>query len=97
MSSPAFRVPSAPTRATSVRFDGPELGPVSPLRVVLVAGAGRSGSTLLTLLLGSLPETFAVGELRYLWQRCVVERRLCGCGRPLPECALWQSILLRTF
>jgi hypothetical protein len=49
------------------------------------------------MLLGSLPETFAVGELRYLWQRGIVEHRLCGCGQPLPECALWQTILSRTF
>jgi hypothetical protein len=67
------------------------------LRVVHVAGAGRSGSTLLALLLASLPQTVAVGEMRYLWERGLVEHRLCGCGTSLPDCALWQSILDRTF
>jgi hypothetical protein len=64
---------------------------------VLVAGAGRSGSTLLTLMLGSLPDAFAVGELRYLWERGIVEHRLCGCGKPLPDCPVWNRILRRTF
>ena len=67
------------------------------LRVVLVAGAGRSGSTLLTLMLGSLPDAFAVGELRYLWERGIVEQRLCGCGQPVPECSVWSKILGRAF
>jgi hypothetical protein len=97
MSSYAFRVRSTASGARSVRLEDRGLGPVRPLRVVLVAGAGRSGSTLLTLLLGSLPDTFAVGELRYLWQRGVVEHRLCGCGKPLTDCPLWQTILHKTF
>jgi hypothetical protein len=49
------------------------------------------------MMLGSLPDTFAVGELRYLWQRGLVEHRLCGCGKAIPDCPLWQTILRRTF
>ncbi len=73
------------------------LEPSRKLRVVLVAGAGRSGSTLLTLMLGSHPDAFAVGELRYLWARGIVERRSCGCGQPVPECPVWSKILDRAF
>lgn len=71
--------------------------PPRPVRVVLIAGAGRSGSTLLTLMLGSLPGAFAVGELRYLWARGLVERRLCGCGQPVPDCEVWSEILETAF
>lgn len=48
-------------------------------------------------MLGSLPNAFAVGELRYLWARGIVERRLCGCGQPVPECPVWSKILTRAF
>src|SRR3954453_12253516 len=97
MSPHPFRAPITTSGAPSVHLEGQRLDPVRPLRVVLVAGSGRSGSTLLTQLLGSLPDTFAVGELRYLWERGVVEHRLCGCGASLPDCPLWQQILDRTF
>jgi hypothetical protein len=97
MSIHGLRARSTTPSSGSVRLEDRGLGPVRPLRVVLVAGAGRSGSTLLTLLLGSLPGTFAAGELRYLWQRGLVEHRLCGCGKPLPDCALWRTILHQTF
>jgi Sulfotransferase domain. len=48
-------------------------------------------------MLGSLPDAFAVGELRYLWARGIVERRLCGCGQPVPECPVWGKILAQAF
>ena len=34
-----------------------------------------------------------VGELRYLWQRGLVEGRLCGCGQPVPQCEFWRRVL----
>lgn len=64
-------------------------------RVVLVSGTGRSGSTLLGNLLGETPGWFAAGEVRYLWERGVVERRRCGCGEPVPSCPVWGAVLER--
>ena len=97
MSSHAFRARPTASSARPLRTRDRGLGPVRPLRVVLVAGAGRSGSTLLTMLLGSLPKTFAVGELRYLWQRGIVEHRLCGCGSRCRTVRSGRRILSRTF
>ena len=51
--------------------------------VVFIGGASRTGSTLLSLLLGSLPGHFAAGEMRYLWLRGLQANQLCGCGEPL--------------
>ncbi len=62
-------------------------------RVLYIAGTGRSGSTLLACLLGELPGVFTAGEVRYLWQRGLVERRFCGCGVPVPECPVWTQVL----
>jgi hypothetical protein len=61
--------------------------------VLYLAGSGRSGSTLVTTILGQLDGFFAAGELRYLWQRGLVEGRPCGCGAPLADCPVWSPVL----
>ena len=63
------------------------------MRVLFLAGSGRSGSTLVTTALGQVDGFFAAGELRYLWQRGLVDNRPCGCGRPFRECPVWTAIL----
>lgn len=67
------------------------------VKVLFVAGTARSGSTLLDRLLGEIPGFAAVGELRYLWQRGLVENRLCGCGTPVASCEFWKAVLERAF
>jgi hypothetical protein len=62
------------------------------VRVLYVAGTGRSGSTLVAAMLGQLRGAFAAGEVRYLWQRGLSERRPCGCGTPVPDCPVWTDI-----
>ncbi|ROO61654.1 sulfotransferase family protein [Micromonospora sp. Llam0] len=68
-------------------------GPSSPsVRVLYLAGSGRSGSTLITTVLGQLDGCFAAGELRYLWQRGMVDNRPCGCGAPFDACPVWRAV-----
>ncbi len=62
-----------------------------------LAGAGRSGSTLLGRLLGEPPEAVHVGEMVYLWKRGFGEKHLCGCGLPLLECPFWSEVFQRGF
>jgi hypothetical protein len=64
----------------------------SPARVLFIGGCGRSGSTLLDLMLGELPGFVSVGELRFIWQRGLVENQRCGCGAPFRECSFWTAI-----
>src|SRR5436190_2795265 len=61
-------------------------------RILYIAGAGRSGSTLLAMRLGGLPGCTAVGELRHIWERGVLGNRLCGCGEPFRECPFWSAV-----
>jgi hypothetical protein len=63
--------------------------------VAYVVGSGRSGSTLLDLLLGRLDGWFSMGELRHLWhaQR---DDYLCGCGEPVTKCPVWSEVLARS-
>src|SRR6476469_6184391 len=66
-------------------------------RVLYVAGTGRSGSTLLARILDRADGVFAAGEVRYMWQRGLVEDRLCGCGERFSECPFWRDVLERAF
>jgi hypothetical protein len=62
------------------------------LRVVYVAGSMRSGTTLLTELLGSLDGAVAIGELTDLWS-ALAEGAHCSCGEVATQCAIWQKAL----
>ncbi len=68
-----------------------------PVTIYYIGGLGRSGSTLLDRMLGELPHVFSGGELRELWQRGLIENRLCGCGVPLRECPFWGEVGRRAF
>jgi hypothetical protein len=64
----------------------------TPTRVLFIAGFGRSGSTLLDRITGQLPGFFSGGELKYIWERGVVENQLCGCGMAFHECPFWLEV-----
>lgn len=61
-------------------------------RVVFVGGWGRSGSTLLDLMLGQVETVFSAGEVRELWKSGCVENRPCGCGQPFYDCPFWTAV-----
>jgi hypothetical protein len=66
-------------------------------KVLYLAGTGRSGSTLLARILDRTEGVFAAGELRYVWQRGLLEDRLCGCGEPFRSCPFWSEVIDRAF
>jgi hypothetical protein len=66
--------------------------PHSGVRVLYIGGWGRSGSTLLDLMLGQAPGVFSAGEVREIWQSGLVENRPCGCQRPFRDCPFWKQV-----
>ena len=64
-----------------------------PIKVLSVVGAGRSGTTVLASILSEVDGFGSVGELRWLWQRGVLERRPCGCGEAPDKCPVWSRVL----
>ncbi len=70
---------------------------MSDLKILFIAGNGRSGSTILHNVLGQIDGFCAVGELRYIWERGVIKNRLCGCGVPFRECEFWSEVMDRAF
>ncbi|WP_435745245.1 sulfotransferase [Nocardioides sp. SYSU DS0663] len=57
--------------------------------VVLIAGGGRSGSTLLGNALGSVPGAVSAGEIKLGLRRGLVEDGHCGCREPVRSCPVW--------
>ncbi len=67
------------------------------MRLIYIAGAGRSGSTLLGNILGQIPGVAFVGDLTHVWRRGLLSDELCGCGERFSECDFWQNVLRAAF
>ena len=67
------------------------------VKVLFLAGWGRSGTTIIDNILGEIDGFFSVGELYHLWGRGLVQNRRCGCGVPPRQCETWQAVLTRAF
>ncbi len=61
-------------------------------RVIYIMGSGRSGSTVLDIILGHLPDAVSVGELSRLPQVAWVENNYCSCGERARACPFWSEI-----
>ncbi|MCB0321921.1 MAG: sulfotransferase [Bdellovibrionales bacterium] len=61
-------------------------------KIVYVMGAGRSGSTVLDILLGSNPGVISTGELVHLHGRGWTENHYCACGERVSDCAFWSAV-----
>lgn len=66
---------------------------MSALKVIYIAGVGRSGSTLLDTVLGNHERIVGVGELNKLTRLGLKGRESCACGQPVEECAQWRSVI----
>jgi hypothetical protein len=65
----------------------------SRAKILYIVGWGRSGSTLLDILLGQIDGFASTGELRYIWERGVIGDWICGCQRSVKTCPLWSEVL----
>lgn len=70
---------------------------VDRMKVLYIAGFGRSGSTILANSLGRVDGLFSAGEMNFIWKHALIENRLCGCGRPSQECPVWNAVFDEAF
>src|SRR5487761_22729 len=64
-----------------------------PLKLIFIGGYGRSGTTLLDLVLGQLPGVQSLGEVRGLLSETVLDlTSTCGCGADYQHCEFWRSV-----
>lgn len=61
------------------------------IKVLYIAGMGRTGSTILERSMGQMEEYCSIGELRFIWEKNI-HTELCGCGEPFSKCKFWTSV-----
>jgi hypothetical protein len=67
------------------------------VRVVLVAGIGRSGSTLVERAMAAMPGVAGLGEVNHLWHRGIELDERCGCGVAFSACPFWSTVGEKAF
>jgi hypothetical protein len=61
-------------------------------KVLYIMASGRSGTTILDNILGSIPGFFSSGELHLIW-RALLRKSGCGCGRLVADCEVWSRVI----
>ncbi|NHF73101.1 sulfotransferase family protein [Paracoccus xiamenensis] len=62
-------------------------------KIIYVAGYGRSGSTLLDMMLGSDPRIFGAGEMSTICRHVWPNDEFCACHARVRACPLWSGIM----
>jgi hypothetical protein len=61
------------------------------MKIIAIAGTGRTGSTLLSQLLSQHPDVFNLGQLRHL-PRAFGDNAPCSCEQSLQACAIYSEV-----
>lgn len=64
-------------------------------KVLYIAGAGRSGSTLLDITLGNMHDCFSLGELNFFVENGILNNEYCSCGSRVLDCSFWGIIVFK--
>ncbi|WP_150292012.1 sulfotransferase family protein [Sphingobium estronivorans] len=65
------------------------------VRLIYVAGYGRSGTTLLDIALGEHPAIMGAGEVTTLARHVWDKGEYCACGERVRDCPEWKAIVMR--
>lgn len=63
------------------------------LKLIYIAGYGRSGSTILDIVLGQHESVFGMGELSTMCRHVWARNEYCACGTRIHECAFWEPVM----
>jgi hypothetical protein len=75
------------------RFKPSMSATTNKIKVLYIGSWGRSGTTILSNILGELDGFLSAGEIYQIWQRGLIEKKLCGCSQPIPSCEFWGAVL----
>jgi len=67
------------------------------LTVIYIAGAGRSGSTILDRILGTVPRVTSCNETVRVWRNGFLENLGCACGSRFRDCPFWSAVAEEAF
>lgn len=65
------------------------------IKLIYIAGLGRSGSTLLDRILGQSHRIINVGELENILHFGFHENEICTCGEHFQSCLFWKEVINR--
>ncbi len=54
---------------------------------------GRSGGTLLGRILGNTVESIYVGEVRFFWEKGLIQNYKCSCNNEFSNCTFWSEVV----
>lgn len=83
-----------PPQRSTRRDDQPREHQSTKLPLVYILSTGRSGSTLLDVLLGAQPECWTLGEFQLL-DIGIGRQMQCGCHQQLSHCDYWGPVVKR--
>ncbi len=66
--------------------------PDSPPDILYIMGTGRSGTTMMHVLLSSVPGVTGAGELSHCLQDALLDDRPCSCGTVASRCDVWLRV-----
>jgi len=62
------------------------------MKIAYLMGTGRSGTTLVTALLGNGKKVIALGEMHQFLDY-IIDQKPCSCGEKLKDCEFWGKIV----
>lgn len=65
------------------------------IKIIYIAGDGRSGSTLLDAILSNIEGSISVGECNRYWVRYPENESHCACASLMQDCSLWSKVEAR--
>jgi len=66
------------------------------IKIIAISGSGRSGSTILSILLSQNEDVFNLGQSRDFWH-AFGENTHCSCEACMAECPVWSSAIANGF
>lgn len=61
-------------------------------QILYIMGAGRSGTTILEVVLTGCAHIAGVGEVTHLFKDGYITQDVCACGASAPQCKLWGEV-----
>ena len=76
-----------------IEDDESQTEPVHPFPDILyIMGTGRSGTTILEILLSNSSGIFGVGEVTHIFQDGFTNDAICSCGKAVSACEHWSTV-----
>ena len=89
---PLFPLPASSPKSRTMLPEGKPMS--DPITVVTIAGSGRSGSTILSLLLSQDATVFNLGQMRDIWAAWNDDAP-CSCDHTLRNCPVYGTAVPR--